>query len=739
MIAYQKQLLLALAIMLSHCSSSDDKSQKYGPMTILKILSLFSIDYFSLYTEDWNLEDEELLVALKTWISRLDIDVTTMGAAVAAAFVNGDLMDIKENWDALLGATTDERQLGWAITLLCTLAARNSTNSTTGQLLWPAINKGLGCASEAILSKVHVKARNVSRAMILLEYGCRLREISGMGNGDLVADSSTQQLMPPPTNIEKLLSFAVDFALHHLRTLLSTGTLCDPGEPIKPKVVLGTCIGLVSQMRVLNQAYMSSNVIPNAVNEVFTTSYQELKQTSEKDIQRSMLTASIYAVLSTGVDPGKDLYIELCRSLLAQELTEGATGDWTWIAQAVMQYSKWASISSILPLLQNAIRDMSTETREDAQSLLHDILEACFQAVPKTPTYACLPLFNCILLASKNWICTCTSDSEEAENLYVAKLKRIVDALLELMKKSHTSQETMDMLNETCAFIFQPKLLEEEQNRIQKKATCATPVRDAFRKLVKMAGTQRSHILKAALCWITVGWLGTDEAHLGQNAIPYREDIVKLLLHKEARIEESARNQSKMTNTEGAMTIPDETNELSIARAFILVFFSKLPNSENGLDNRVLRELLHPIILQLLVETAPVKSSAKNLVMKGTATYCLKMRGWQALCNLSRFVTSEISSEVCQKVFGMMSEHIHGQVRYFIEIFIIQCATLHSEIFGSTFLKEVSRRDLNLQHVSSLVSRVYFQLKRPLGTRLTFCAITSDDYCRKLGCWAVQD
>lgn len=695
--------------MLSHCSTSDDKSQNYAPMTMLKILGLFSVDYFSLDTADWKMEDEELLTALQTWISRLDGDITNVGAAVAAAFVRGDLMGLKESWDPIVGATTEERELGWAITLLCNLAARNADSSTTGQLLWPAINKGLSSTSEAILSKGHVKARDVSRALILLEYGCRLREISGIGNGDLVASSSTQELMPPPTNIEKMLSFAVDFILHHLRTLISGDALCDPSEPIKPKLVLATCVGLVSQMRVLNHSYMSSNVIPSAVNQVFVTSCEELKQTSEKDIQRSMLTASIYATLSTGVDPGHDEYIGLCRLILSQELSEGATGEWTWIAQAVLQYAKWASISSILPLLQTSVKEKSEQIRGEAQSLLQDILEAAFAAVPRTPTYACLPLFNCILLASKHWVNNYTTDNDEMEKLYVEKLKRIVDALLALMQKSHTSQETMNMLNETCAFIFHPKLLDEEQSRIQKNARCPTPVRDAFRRLVKMAGTLRPHILKAALCRITVAWLGTDDKLVGQNAIPYREDIVKLLLYREARIEESARNQSKVTYTEGVMTIPAATNELSVARAFLLVFLSKLPSADNGLDKRVLQELLHPIILELLNETAPTKSSAKNLIMKGTATYCLKMRGWQALCNLSRFVTEEIALQVSQKVYGMMPEHIHGQVRYFIEIFTIQCAISHPDVFGSMFLKEISRRDLTLQHVSSLVSKTLDQ------------------------------
>ena len=169
-------------------------------------------------------------------------------------------------------------------------------------------------------------------------------------------------------------------------------------------------------------------------------------------------------------------------------------------------------------------------------------------------------------------------------------------------------------------------------------------------------------------------------------------------------MDESARNQSKASDMLGVTKIPSQTNELSVTRAFVLVFLSKLPDTNAGLNERVLKELLHYVILKLLKETAPKKTNAKSLIMKGTPAYCLKMRGWQALCNLSRFVTDDIASQVCKEVFGMMPEHIHGQVRYFVEIFTIQCARVHPEVFGSVFLQEVSRRDLSLQHISSLVS-----------------------------------
>jgi hypothetical protein len=242
---------------------------------------------------------------------------------------------------------------------------------------------------------------------------------------------------------------------------------------------------------------------------------------------------------------------------------------------------------------------------------------------------------------------------------------------------------------------------------LESDSDCATTIRDAFRKLIGMAGVQRPHVMKSVLCRITVGWLGEDESDtssLGLNAIPYRDDIVKLLMYKELKMDESAANQSQGRVLSGVAKIPLETNELSVTRAFVLVFLSKLSDPENGLDNKVLKDLLHHVILGLLAEVAPTSGTHPSLIMKGTPYYCLKMRGWQALCNLCRFVTSDIADRVCAEVFKSMSEQIHNQIRYFVEIFTIECGTSHSDSFGSVFLKKISRSDITQQHISSLVS-----------------------------------
>mmetsp|Transcript_118603 Transcript_118603/g.242406 ORF Transcript_118603/g.242406 Transcript_118603/m.242406 type:complete len:653 (+) Transcript_118603:1-1959(+) len=262
------------------------------------------------------------------------------------------------------------------------------------------------------------------------------------------------------------------------------------------------------------------------------------------------------------------------------------------------------------------------------------------------------------------------------------------------------------MLNEFCALIFQPKLLREEYDRIQRNPShCRTPIRDGFRHLIKMAGRYRPQIIRAVLCRITVGWLGEQGSDCrGINAIPYRDDIVRLLLHKEGKYDEASSNQSmEELPTSGVTEIPTNTNYHSVTRAFLLVFFCQLPGPEAGLNSIVKTELLHYTILELLKEATPEKGTHPSLVMRGTPTYCIKMRAWQALCILSRFVTEEIAATVCTTVFGAMNELLHNQVRYFLENFTIKCATMHTTIFGEEFLRDISRTDLSLQHVSSLM------------------------------------
>jgi hypothetical protein len=173
------------------------------------------------------------------------------------------------------------------------------------------------------------------------------------------------------------------------------------------------------------------------------------------------------------------------------------------------------------------------------------------------------------------------------------------------------------------------------------------------------------------------------------------------------RLDESGLNQSarhQEDSNSGGIKLPSQTDDLSVTRGFLLVFLSNLPDNEKGLHPDVVKHLLNYVILQLLEEATPKNSKHVSMVMKGTPLYVRKMRAWQALCTLSRFVNREIAQEVFDFTFKCLNEPGHNQIRYFMENFTINCAIAHPEIFGPAFLEDISRRDLSLQHISSLVS-----------------------------------
>lgn len=89
--------------------------------------------------------------------------------------------------------------------------------------------------------------------------------------------------------------------------------------------------------------------------------------------------------------------------------------------------------------------------------------------------------------------------------------------------------------------------------------------------------------------------------------------------------------------------------------------------------------------------------------MKRTPTYCMKIRAWQALCNLSRYVSPRVANTACATTFECIEETIHSRIRYFVEIFGVRCGTIHPDVFGNAFLEQIVRTDMTLQQVSSLM------------------------------------
>jgi hypothetical protein len=302
-------------------------------------------------------------------------------------------------------------------------------------------------------------------------------------------------------------------------------------------------------------------------------------------------------------------------------------------------------------------------------------------------------------------------ESTGRDDSFAVNLSRIISALFSVMADSPSGRKAFYMLDEICALLFRPNLLIDEFERLKRDGDDAqTPVRDAFRHLMEMAGKKRPHISKAALCRISVAWLGNYseegmQIYAGLSAVPYRKDIADLLVHKEAKIEESSAQQvpKETSNKVGVVQLPAETNETSVARGFILTFISRLPDENEGLPNETLTDLLHFVIFYLLDDVCLVLPQSGSMLMTGTLDYSRKIRAWQALCVLSRFVTADIAADVCDRAFDAMSHNLHWQIRYFLESFAIQFARRHPSIFGRKLVTEIRRRDLSLQHISSLM------------------------------------
>jgi hypothetical protein len=535
-----------------------------------------------------------------------------------------------------------------------------------------------------------------------------------MGNGDLVVDRKTQQMMPPPANIETMLADSVRFILCHIRALLPASAIVSTelgadfngskARSQNAKQVSDMLANLVSLLTTLRSGYPSSLTISNAVDAVLKENMQ-IVSASADSLQKAELSGRcvlVFATLSCGAEMKRSAMVDSLQMFFQLQYTSSnATSLDDEVSRSVFQYAKWGTMCILLTRLLDEA-DTKSSLPDD---LLNLVFEKTTDAVHKVPLRAILPVFRCVVTATR-FRYTSNQSVKEKSNESAKRLQNIIDALVQLRDDSESSVEAALMLDEICSLIYRPEILLAEFERLQIDADSLSPVRDSFRDFMKMAGKKRGHIASAVLCRICDGWLGLHsdatkgKSTVGLAAIPYRDDLVSLLISKEDRVDELAANESRNDKRIGrSITIPDATDERSITRGFALVFFSKLPDVDAGLAPEVLSELIHPVIFKLI--TLVTKKVAT--LVRGTDEFCLKHRGWQTLCLLSRFVTSEIAEKAGAAVFDCFEEQSHGQIRYFMEIYAIQCSRRHPVVFGRMLVEQITRTDVSLQHISSLM------------------------------------
>ncbi|KAL7542351.1 hypothetical protein ACHAXR_011688 [Thalassiosira sp. AJA248-18] len=614
-------------------------------------------------------------------------------SACASAFVLGHLLPFGE-MDIMSGVNTAERETGMAIGILCSLSGGS-------ELLWPSVFKGLqNVPTTASSTPGFCKA---NRSMILLEFGCKEGILSGMGNGDLLLDSK-QYMMPPPPHVESLLGNAVQFLLSQLMSMSTTLFETSKGSESSGSTRSSTSGSassyiaiLIGQLRVLYLAYPSSDTLSQAVNSMlgecvsFLAKLDTNNSSSENAIRIVKYLTLTYAALScgaafTGGDTMNQL-ISTCHTILGLDFS---------IPSGVKKEAKQACRGSLSLIAPKITEEAGTHSDPEIEDVYQAILNSARESVDATPVIALPPLFECALGAGKHIV---KFDGQKSPLL--SSLQTIIETLFAVLEEETSSSNWSYSLNEMCKLIFRGKLL-----LVEYKSSCSDgsrgpmPIKQAFEKLLKIGGATKPHIFKTVVSRISVAWLGPEHAGSdgGLCAIPYRDHIVDLIVYKECRFDEGAAHQ---TSKEKWNALPDATDSSSITRAFVLLFLSKLPSPEN-MSDVVLKELIHYVMMKL-IDICCAKPAKGKIFISGSDEYSRYTRAFQALCLLSRFVTEDIAKDVALRVFPSMAYNLQGQLRYFIEVFTIQCTRRHPSVFGQMYIQEIRKTDLSLQHVSSLM------------------------------------
>jgi len=688
----QTKLKLDLALVLKNSIPWT----KVDASLVLQVLALYPPPE-ELTNEAEGRSQTKARLAIRSWLLHLGDGkwVKNAASACASAFVLGQLIPFSEI-DVFSGVNTAEREIGMAICTLCSLSGVGS------ELLWPAVFRGLSSevSGAAPPTPGFFKA---NRSMILLEFGCKEGVLSGLGNGDLLLDDSKKYMIPPPPNIESLLSNAVQFILSQVMSLSKTLFYTKRGEGTvggstrsSTSSTSSSYVGiLINQLSVLHLAYPSSVLLSDAVNHMLEDVNHRSKTNDENVVK--YLTLS-YAALSCGATftgGGKLMkLLNTCQTILGAELIvpPGIKKEARQACRSIFQYAQWGSLSLIIPKITKEAEAYNPEVEVVYQA----ILDFAKSSVDATPIIALPPLFECVLGAGMHVV---KFDGQRTPLL--SSLQTIIETLFAVLNEETSSSNWTHMLNNMSRLIFQGKLLlDEYQCSYANDNRGPIPIMQAFEKLLHIGGTTKPYIYKTVVSQISVAWLGPEhpEGDVGLCAIPYRRHIVSLLVFKECRFDENA---AKEVSNEKWDVLPEGTDSSSTTRGFVLSFLSKLPPPED-MSDVVLEELIY-FVMRELIDISCTKPARGKAFISGSEEYARITRAWQALCLLSRFVTEEISKEVADRVFKAMAFNLHGQLRYFIEVFTIQCTRKHPSIFGQMYIREVSRTDLSLQHVSSLM------------------------------------
>ncbi|XP_024987092.1 uncharacterized protein LOC112522227 isoform X1 [Cynara cardunculus var. scolymus] len=229
-------------------------------------------------------------------------------------------------------------------------------------------------------------------------------------------------------------------------------------------------------------------------------------------------------------------------------------------------------------------------------------------------------------------------------------------------------------------------------------------------------GTRSPRTIRLAALHLSGLWLSHP------SAIKYYMKELKLLtLYGSVAFDEDfeaevTENHDARTEVSILSTSPDpELTEEFIntelyARVSVAVMFNKLADLADMVGSKDEAESSHAslqsgklFLLELFHSVVNDTDLAKELYKKYSATHRRKVRAWQMICILSRFVDQEIVSEVMCHLHTALYRNNMPAVRQYLETFAIYVYLKFPSLVGEQLVPMVRKYDMRTQALSSYV------------------------------------
>lgn len=195
------------------------------------------------------------------------------------------------------------------------------------------------------------------------------------------------------------------------------------------------------------------------------------------------------------------------------------------------------------------------------------------------------------------------------------------------------AHKTLDLADEMTRCVFQPNLMNRSEE-----------LKWLFNEIWHFAEPKRPNIVYLLVTRLCACW----ELY-PSTALPFIDEITEILLYREPILDK----------LEG---VPMITPKDKLARLVVLSFLQSLPFEYH--------ELTDALIVKLLLLNETIEWNVRFMI--GGKIFGHKLRCWQALCVLAKFVSPKIIDQTNEIAWKWLQISTCLEIRYFIEMFTIR-------------------------------------------------------------------